>query len=100
MKLPRLPDKEYVVLDLLRGGVERFGLEMVKESNGTLKRGTVYVTLNRMVEKGYLTSRHEKSPKDPGMPRRLYAITGEGAHALRIADAAMAASASVVASHA
>ena len=91
MDFPRLSQKEYLILDLLRSGSERFGLEMVKESNGALKRGTIYVTLTRMVDKGYLTSRQEDSPNDPGIPRRLYMITGEGARAMRIADAAMAA---------
>lgn len=93
MSLPRLSPKEYLILDLLRSGVERFGLELVKASDGGLKRGTIYVTLNRMAEKGYLTSRQEKSPQDPGMPRRLYTITGEGVRALRIADAAASAAA-------
>jgi PadR family transcriptional regulator, regulatory protein PadR len=93
MSLPRLSEKEYRILDLLRSGVERFGLELVKASDGDLKRGTIYVTLNRMIEKGYLTSRQEKSPQDPGMPRRLYTITGEGLRALRIEDAAASAAA-------
>ena len=93
MHFPRLSEKEYLILDLLRAGIERFGLELVKESQGSLRRGTVYVTLSRMAEKGYVKSRQEKSPKDPGMPRRLYKITGEGARALRAADAALAASA-------
>ena len=92
MSFPRLSEKEYLILDLLRAGVERFGLEMVKESQGSLRRGTVYVTLGRMAEKGYVSSRQEKDPKDPGMPRRWYTITGEGARALRAADAAFAAS--------
>lgn len=87
----RLSGKEYLILDMLRTGVERYGLEMVKSSEGSLKRGTVYVTLNRMVEKGYLKSRHEKDPTDPGMPRRLYIISGEGQRALQIEDAARAA---------
>lgn len=91
MDFPRLSQKEYQILDLLRSGAERFGLEMVRESNGALKRGTIYVTLTRMVEKGYLTSRQENTPSDPGMPRRLYVITGDGARAVRITDAAMAA---------
>ena len=95
MEIPRLSDKEYLVLDMLRSETEQFGLEMVKGSNGALKRGTVYVTLNRMVEKGYLTSRQEKSPSDPGLPRRLYSITGEGARALSVADAARAAAAAL-----
>lgn len=91
MRMPRLSEKEYLILDLLRSGGERFGLEMVHETKGQLKRGTIYVTLGRMVEKGYLRSRQEKDPKDPGMPRRLYSITGEGVAMLRSADAAAAA---------
>ncbi len=88
---PSLPTKELVVLDLLRSGNERYGLEMVKASKGELKRGTIYVTLNRMTEKGYVSSRQEKSPNDPGMPLRLYMITGAGQRVLRSADAAMTA---------
>lgn len=89
MKIPSLSEKEYLILDLLRSGKERFGLEMVKESGGKLKRGTIYVTLNRMVDKGYVQSRHEKSPNDPGMPKRLYLISGEGERVLRSVDAAL-----------
>lgn len=87
MNAPRLSSTERLILELLRGGQERFGLEMVSLSNGKLKRGTVYVTLSRMVEKGYVESRQEHNPKDSGMPRRLYAISGFGARALLAADA-------------
>ena len=31
-----------------------YGLELVTESEGALKRGTVYVTLGRLEEKGYV----------------------------------------------
>ncbi len=88
MEFPRLSPKEYLILDMLRTGSKRYGLEMVKQSGGHLKRGTVYVTLNRMCEKGYLTSHQKRDPIEPGLPRRLYSITGEGARALRVADAA------------
>jgi len=83
---PRLSAKEYVILDLLRSGGEMFGLEMVKASQGNLRRGTVYVTLSRMCEKGYLTSKAEDRPNDPGMPRRLYRMTALGQRALRASD--------------
>jgi PadR family transcriptional regulator, regulatory protein PadR len=88
MIVPRLSPKEYRILDLLRSGVERYGLEMVKESDGALKRGTVYVTLTRMVEKGYLRSRQEREPTEPGLPRRLYQITGSGLQMLNAIDLA------------
>ena len=42
-----------------------------------MKRGTVYVTLGRMHEKGYLESRQEPLPEGAiGLPRRLYRPTG------------------------
>jgi DNA-binding PadR family transcriptional regulator len=48
-----------------------------------LKRGTVYVTLGRMEEKGYITSRLEAPPADSGgLPRRVYAPTSLGRRVL------------------
>ncbi|WP_415402897.1 PadR family transcriptional regulator [Tateyamaria sp. SN3-11] len=89
MSFPSLSQKEYVILDLLRSGSEMFGLEMVKASDGALKRGTIYVTLQRMAEKGYVKSRQEKNPTDPGMPKRVYKISGEGSAVLRATDMAL-----------
>jgi DNA-binding PadR family transcriptional regulator len=60
---------------------EMYGLEMVKASR-RLARGTVYVLLSRMEEKGYITSRQLKEDNVSGMPRRLYSITGLGQRAL------------------
>ena len=88
--IPSLSDKEYRVLDLLRAGGEMYGLEMVKASEGSLKRGTIYVTLNRMIEKGFLEDREEKDPTLPGMPRRKYRISGHGQRVLNASDAAAA----------
>ncbi len=68
-----------------------YGLEMVKASGGALKRGTVYVTLNRMVEKKLLTSRKEEDKAHPGLPRPAYRITGLGAAALQAQDVMAAA---------
>lgn len=91
MGLPQPSPKEYLILDMLRSGQELYGLEMVKANPKKLKRGTIYVTLMRMEEKGYVSSRHEKDPRDPGMPRRMFMITGKGVSALSIADASLAA---------
>ena len=56
-----------------------YGLQLVASSRKRLKRGTVYVTLGRMEEKGYITSRLEVAPSDVGgMPRRLYEPTALG----------------------
>jgi PadR family transcriptional regulator, regulatory protein PadR len=82
--LPRLSRTERTILDLLRDE-ETFGLALVERSKGALKRGTVYVTLGRMQEKGYVQSRTEApSPGAIGLPRRLYQPT---AHGLRVLDA-------------
>jgi len=92
--LPRLSATERLILELLSTETEMFGLQMVESSEGRLKRGTVYVTLGRMQEKGYLETRQEETPiGNLGIPRRLYRATG---HALRILAAWRAAEHSFV----
>jgi len=81
--LPRLSRTERIVLDLLTAHGELFGLELIARSSGRLKRGTVYVTLGRMQEKGYLESRQEPLPAGAiGLPRRLYRPSGLGRRVL------------------
>jgi len=80
-KVPNLSGKEAEVLELVlnRPSREMYGLELVGSSEGRLKRGTVYVTLGRMEDKGFLQSRQEKQkPGAIGLPRRLYRVTGYG----------------------
>lgn len=79
-----LPSKlEQLVLRLLISGGESYGLALVKAADGALKRGTVYVTLNRMEEKGLVASRQEDAtPEHIGIPRRLYKVTGLGQRSL------------------
>jgi DNA-binding PadR family transcriptional regulator len=84
-RLPRLSATERVILELLEDQGELFGLQMIERSRRRLKRGTVYVTLGRMQDKGYLESRQEPLPAGAiGLPRRLYRPTG---YALRVLDA-------------
>lgn len=76
-ELPRLSATERLIVELLAADRELFGLQMVELSGGRLKRGTVYVTLGRMQEKGYVESRQEALPiGNLGLPRRLYRPTG------------------------
>lgn len=80
--LPKFSTAERLIVELLVDHGELFGLQMVEHSEGRLKRGTVYVTLGRMQEKGYLESRQEALPDGAiGLPRRMYRPTG---HALRV----------------
>ena len=75
--LPRFSGTERLIVEMLVAQHEMFGLQMVWTSGGRLKRGTVYVTLGRMQEKGYLESRQEPLPDGAiGLPRRLYRPTG------------------------
>jgi PadR family transcriptional regulator PadR len=78
-----LSAKESVILQLLVRDDEAYGLELVSASRGRLKRGTVYVTLGRMEEKGYVSSRLEDAPADAGgLPRRIYRATVLGRQVL------------------
>src|SRR5947207_14494619 len=82
-RLPRLSAKESLILDLLARGEELYGLQLVAASKGRLKRGTVYVTLGRMEDKGFVTSRLEDAPAEAGgLPRRLYEATALGRRVL------------------
>ena len=76
--LPSISTTEARIMDLLRDG-ERFGLELVDQSGGTLKRGSVYVTLGRMESKGFVESRQEERAAGAiGLPRRVYRATPYG----------------------
>jgi DNA-binding PadR family transcriptional regulator len=56
-------------------------LDLVAASRGRLKRGSVYVTLGRMEEKGLVQSRLVGRPGE-GPPRRIYEPTSLGIRAL------------------
>jgi len=83
LKIPSMSATEAVLIDLL-GQEERFGLELVGQSEGRVKRGSVYVTLSRMEAKGFVESRQEERPAGAiGLPRRLYKATAYGASVRR-----------------
>lgn len=80
-----LSKTEALILQIMsdNGFKERYGLELLKLSGGKIKRGTIYTTLQRMEDKGFVTSRQEEKPDDvSGIPRRMYEITGAGQRAL------------------
>jgi DNA-binding PadR family transcriptional regulator len=74
-------DLEALVLDLLSAKAPTYGLDLVASSRGRLKRGSVYVTLQRMEQKGLVTSVLDERPGE-GPPRRLYEPTPLGLRAL------------------
>lgn len=62
-----------------------YGLQLVAQSRGRLKRGTVYVTLSRMQQKGLVEAEPEKLSDDSGLvPRRMYRATTYGLRVLQV----------------
>ncbi len=83
-QVPSLPPKERLILELLVSTGPLYGLQLVEHSAGTLKRGTVYVTLGRMEAKGFVESEQDAlAPGAIGLPRRIYRPTGLGQRVLR-----------------
>lgn len=72
------------MLQLLAANGELYGLQLVAASRGRLKRGTVYVTLGRMEDKGFVTSTPGAAPLAGGLPRRLYTATPLGRRMLTV----------------
>ena len=78
-----MSDTHAVILSILLNGSQMSGPEIVKNSNGWLKRSTVYVQLYRLEEDGLISSTEKPTPKGQrGPARRVYSITSEGSHAL------------------
>ncbi|MEW5756445.1 MAG: helix-turn-helix transcriptional regulator [Pseudomonadota bacterium] len=92
---------EALIAHLLRESAPAplFGLELVRRSSSgdlKLKKGTIYVTLERMEKKGLVTSELETSPPphfkegDFYIPRRMYRLTPAGEQALIALEQAVA----------
>lgn len=75
----KLPSPTEVAILELLSGKDMYGLEMVKASE-RLTRASIYVILNRMEDKGLVSSRVEET-SGPTAGRRIYAITGLGQRA-------------------
>jgi DNA-binding PadR family transcriptional regulator len=78
----RLSAIEREILELLTVHGEMYGLALV-DASSKLKRGTIYVTLGRMADKGLVDSRTVKVEHERGLPRRLFRLTGLGARVLQ-----------------
>jgi DNA-binding PadR family transcriptional regulator len=76
---------ELKILAVLADNTGLYSLELVRRSGGNLKRGTVYVTLGRLQDKGLVRSRVPKKAKNPGPPRPIYSVTGKGYRMLEAA---------------
>lgn len=75
-KRPSISDKEAIIFRLLVGNVngDMYAKDILKKSDSQLKLGTLYTTLDRMEDKGFVESRIDETK----YPRRIYKVTGYG----------------------
>ena len=87
--LPPLGDFELLVLlAILRAEGDAYGSTILQEldarSGRSASRGALYVTLNRLESKGYVSSRTgDPAPARGGRPRRYYTVRPTGLALLR-----------------
>ena len=73
---------ETLILSLLaKSPSGAFGSELVRRSEGKLKRGSVYALLAKLEKAGYVSSKEEPATDKLALPRTCYRITAAGAHA-------------------
>ncbi|MBS0417035.1 MAG: helix-turn-helix transcriptional regulator [Proteobacteria bacterium] len=80
---------EMVVMRILQGKPGgAYGLEIVAASNERVKRGSVYVLLGRLEEKGFVrVLKTRPEPGYDGPPRPQYQLTAEGTRVMTAAEA-------------
>ena len=83
-----------VLLAVMQSGVDAYAVRVHQELEERTKRavaiGAVYITLDRLVRKGWLASKlGEPSPERGGKAKRFYNVTTRGKAALRIEIRAM-----------
>jgi DNA-binding PadR family transcriptional regulator len=66
---------EQIIAQLLRTHRRAYGRELIELSGGALRIGTVYVTLQRMQEAGFITSQAETTLE---RAKRFYTLTEYG----------------------
>ena len=79
LALTGLSTRKLLILRLLSSRPDAYGLDLVSLSNGVLERGTIYIMLADLEDRGFVTSRLENVEDASGrLPRRIYAITAQG----------------------
>ncbi|MBQ0080577.1 MAG: PadR family transcriptional regulator [Alistipes sp.] len=77
---------DYCVMSILKNG-EAYApsiISKLQQAQMIVVEGTLYPTLSRLKNAGYLTYRWEESTQGP--PRKYYSLTKEGKEYLRILD--------------
>ena len=83
--------EEIVLLAILRLGSNSYGTKIRQTVEEALEKsvsiGAVYTTLDRLEQKGYLTSwQGEASPQRGGRAKRYFEVSGAGEKALKDTD--------------
>lgn len=80
--------EQLVLLAILRLGEAAYGVAVIREigarAGRSVSRGALYVTLDRLEDKGLLRSRQgSATPERGGRAKRLLAVTAAGRRALK-----------------
>jgi DNA-binding PadR family transcriptional regulator len=80
--------EQLVLLAILRLGTDAYAVTITREieeqTDRPVSSGAVYTTLNRLEEKGYLSSRRgESRAMRGGRPRRFYEVEADGLETLQ-----------------
>ncbi len=86
--------EQMVLLAVIRIGDEAYGVRILDEierrTSRVVSRGALYITLDRLEAKGYLTSKlGEPTPARGGRAKRYVTVTAAGKKALREVRTAM-----------
>jgi DNA-binding PadR family transcriptional regulator len=88
--------EQMLLLAVLRLGSRAYGVRLMEELEATVgrrvSRGSVYVTLDRLEDKGWLASQVSGArPERGGRPRRIVSVTPEGVEQLKRSRGALMA---------
>lgn len=86
--------EQMLLLAVMALGEDAYGVRLMEELESrvgrNVSRGSVYVTLDRMEDKGWIASELSGSrPERGGRPRRIVSVTSEGLAVLRKSRAAL-----------
>jgi PadR family transcriptional regulator len=86
--------EQMLLLAAMSLGEDAYGVRLMDELESrvgrSVSRGSVYVTLDRMEDKGWITSElSDPRPERGGRPRRIVTVTPEGLDGLRRSRAAL-----------
>lgn len=88
--------EQLVLLAISRLGSEAYGMSVLRQletrADRAVSRGALYLVLERMVQKGYLTTHlGEPTPGRGGRAKRFFELTEAGKEALRVSGRALLA---------